>query len=134
MPDAFMAEIDDRAPEIRGQGINRECWHRDMDTDWNEDRAQREQMYRKMLAGRDSKKIKQGIEAYKRDLPQLLRDEKQRHVVAYDGNTRVGIASTREKLLVELNQKGISDYTNLFIKVVTKPQDKRESLLSQSHS
>ena len=104
-----------------------------MDTDWKEDRLKRDKIYKELLAGRNPQRIKQGIEAYKRDLPQLLSDHKERYVVAYDGDTRVSIAATREKLLADLKHKGVSDHANLFIKIVSSLEHKRESMSSHSH-
>ena len=133
IPDTFVAEVGDCA-ETPVPSANAQSWPTDMDTDWNEDRVARDKMYKGQFAGRNHKRIKQGIEAYKRDLAQLLRDRKERHLVAYDGDTQVGMATTREKLLAELEQNGISDRNNLFIKVVSNLEDKRESMLSQNHA
>jgi hypothetical protein len=109
---------------------NPDYWQLDLETDWNEDRIARDRMYEEMLAWRNPERIRQGIEAYTRDLPQLLRDQKERFVVAYDGDTRVGIATTREKLLTQLKQRGISKHDSLFIKIVASLEDKRESMSS----
>jgi len=130
MNETLMPEVDEFAPETPVHNQNPDYWQIDMDTDWNEDRITRDRMYEEMLACRNPEKINQGIDAYTRDLPQLLRDQKERFVVAYDGATRVGIATTREKLLAELKQHGISKHDSLFIKIVTSLEDKRESMSS----
>jgi hypothetical protein len=68
-----------------------------MDIDWEQTRLNQEKAIKELLSQRDPKHINEGIEAYKRDLPQLLRDDRERYAVAYDGSVRVGIAKTREK-------------------------------------
>jgi len=97
-----------------------------MEIDWEQERLNRESAIERMLSERNPDRIREGIEAYKRDLPQLLRTDKERHVAAYDGGTQVGIAKTREKLLIELEQKGLANNKSLFIKIISSLEDNEE--------
>jgi hypothetical protein len=130
VPDTFMTETDASSSETPVHVANPQCWYDDLDTDWDEDRMKRDKAYDAVLARRNPNKFKEGIEAYRRDLPQLLRDQKDRWVVAYDGDTRIGIATTREQLIVALKQIGIANHDSLFIKIVSGLGDKRESMSS----
>lgn len=104
-----------------------------MDTDWEQDRLAREKAMGLMLSGRDPRRVEEGIEAYKRDLPQLLGDDKEQYAVAYDGNTQVGIAKTREKLLADLKRKGLGNNKSLFIKIVSSLEDTKENSCFCNH-
>src|ERR1700728_2335325 len=98
MPQSFLAEVSDCTPEMPSPPANN-LWGEDMEIDWEQERLGHEKAIDRILAQRDPARIRAGIEAYNRELPQLLRDDKERHVVAYDGSTRVGIAKSREELL-----------------------------------
>jgi hypothetical protein len=130
MPDTFMAETDECAAGTSTQISNVEAWDADMDTDWELDQVKRDKLYEEMVSRGSLERTQQSIEAYKRDLPQLLRDQKERYVVAYDGDRQLGIASSRAKLLAELRNNGVSDYNGLFIKVVSSLENNRESMSS----
>lgn len=110
------------------------CRNDDMDIDWDKKRAELDNIYQRTFAGRDPERIRLGIEAYKRDLPQLIRDQKESYVVAYDGDACIGIEKTQEKLMAELkkNGLGLSKQPSLFIKVVSNLEDGRESMSSRS--
>ena len=43
-------------------------------------------------------KLEQGFRAYVRDLPQLIKDKREGHMIAYHGEEMVGIAPTDGKL------------------------------------
>jgi hypothetical protein len=101
-----------------------------MDIDWEQERLNQDQAMARLLAGRDPKRIKEGIEAYKRDLPQLLREDKERYAVAYDGGLRIGIAETRASLLADLKRRGLGDNKSLFIKIVSRLEDREPSCAS----
>jgi len=103
-----------------------------MDVDWEQERLRQDKAIERILAERDPKRVEEGIEAYKRDLPQLLRDDKERYAVAYDGSSRVGIAETRERLLADLKRRGLANNKNLFIKIVSSLEDNRETSCSSN--
>src|SRR5438093_1909604 len=108
MPEAFIAEVDDCASGTPSHPANNQ-WGADMDIDWEQERLRQDKAIERILAERDPQRVKEGIEAYKRDLPQLLRDDKERYAVAYDGSNRVGIAETRESLLADLERRGLAN-------------------------
>jgi hypothetical protein len=132
MPQSFVAAEADRPSGMPPQPAN-SLRGGDMDINWEQERLNHDKAIEHVLSDRDPRRIEEGIEAYKRDLPQLLRDDKERHVVAYDGSTRVGIAETREQLLTELERKGLADEKSLFIKIVSSLEDNREDSCSSSH-
>lgn len=54
--------------------------------------------------------IAQGREAFRRDLPELLRDKKLRgKFIAYSGDERIGIAKDDATLIRECIRRGIAD-------------------------
>jgi hypothetical protein len=115
--------VDEWTPDESSPGGTGRCRGVDMETDWEHARLEYERTIEQMLSERNAPRVKQAIEAYKRDLPQLLREDKARHFVAYDGNTRVGLAKTREKLLAELKRKGFAGNRSLFIKIISALED-----------
>jgi hypothetical protein len=134
MPESFIAEVDDCAPgTLSHPATNKWGVDMEMETDWEQERLAQEKTIQRILSQRDPKRIKEAIEAYKRDLPQLLRDDKERCVVAYDGSTQVGIAESREKLLADLKRKGLANNNNLFIKIVSSLKDSKETSCSSNH-
>jgi hypothetical protein len=54
--------------------------------------------------------IRRSQDAFFRDLPELLEDERLLgHCVAYCGEERIGIATSDEPLIREINRRGIKD-------------------------
>jgi hypothetical protein len=54
--------------------------------------------------------IRRSQEAFFRDLPELLEDESSLgQCVAYSGDERIGIASSDEPLIREINRRGLED-------------------------
>jgi hypothetical protein len=133
MVEAFIAEVDDCAPGSSSHSAISPCGDIDMEIDWEQERLNQQKAIEQMLSERNPERIKQAIEAYKRDLPQLLRDDKGRYAVAYDGSTRVGIAKTRQNLLADLKRKGLENNKNLFIKIVSGLEDSKEVLCTSTH-
>jgi hypothetical protein len=133
MSEASMAEIEDRTPDLPPDAAEKP--YRDIDTeiDWEQERLNRDKAIERMLSGRNSDLIKVGIAAYRRELPELLRAQKERHVVAYEGSTRVGIARTREQLFVELKRRGLADGASLFIKIISRLEDNKEDSRASDH-
>ena len=79
---------------------------------------------RRLLAEPTAEIVRQGIEAYKRDLPKLLAKGEEQNLVAYHGEKRLGIAATREVLLTELEKGGILESEpGLYIKKIRRPDD-----------
>ena len=77
-----------------------------MEFDIERERAATRDEMQRLLAEPAAETIRQGIEAYKCDLPTLLAKGKDRNVVAYRGEKRLGIAPTRELLLARLEREG----------------------------
>jgi hypothetical protein len=67
-----------------------------------------------ILAQQKPELIQQGVEAYKRDLPRLLADNRYLQQVAYRGNELVAIAATWRQLSRKLRQKGLEAIGELF--------------------
>lgn len=130
MVEDFSAEGDDRASGTSSHSANNPCGGVDMEIDWEQVRPNQEKAINELLSQRDPEHIKEGIEAYNRDLPHLLRDNKERYAVAYDGSVRVGIAKTREKLLADLKRKGLANNKSLFVKIVSSMEDREKSCAS----
>jgi hypothetical protein len=76
----------------------------------------------RLLAQRKPELIQQGIEAYLRDLPRLLAENRYLQRVAYRGNERVAIAPTSRKLWKRLEKLGLTDRGEIF-EVVVEPLD-----------
>jgi hypothetical protein len=133
MPEAFIAEVDECAQGTPSHPASNKCLDTDMEIDWDQERLRHEKAIERILSERDPKRIKEGIEAYKRDLPQLLRDDKEQHAVAYDGSTRVGIARTRAELLADLKRRGLENNKSLFVKIVSSLEDDKETSCLSNH-
>ena len=76
---------------------------------------EREAEIQRILAQRKPELIQQGIEAYKRDLPRLLAENRYRQQVAYRGNELVAFGATYRQLQKRLAKKGFTDWGELFI-------------------
>ena len=76
---------------------------------------EREAAIRRILARRKPELIQQGIEAYKRDLPRLLAENRYRQEVAYRGNELVAFGATFRQLEKWLAKKGFTDRGELFM-------------------
>jgi hypothetical protein len=100
-----------------------------MGFDVKHERAKNEAELVRLLAEPHAETIREGIEAYKRDLPKLLADHQEQNVVAYRGSTRLGIAPTRESLVAQLRKQGIrEDEGGLYIKKVRDLDDDDEQV------
>jgi hypothetical protein len=133
MVEAFIAEVDDCTPGRSSHSASNPCGDIDMEIDWEQESLSQQKDIERILSERDPKRIKEAIEAYKRDLPQLLRDDKERYAVAYDGSNRVGIAKTRQNLLADLKRRGLENNKSLFIKIVSSLEDNKEVLCTSTH-
>ncbi len=76
---------------------------------------ERDAAIQRILAQRKPELIEQGIEAYKRDLPRLLAENRYRQKVAYRGNELVAFGATLRQLKKRLAKKGFTDRGELFI-------------------
>jgi hypothetical protein len=76
---------------------------------------ERELALQRLLAQRKPELIEQGIEAYKRDLPRLLAENRYRQKVAYRGNELVAFGATLRQLKKRLAKKGFTNRGELFI-------------------
>lgn len=95
----------------------------DMINDLKRDRDLRDAEIKRIVAERDPELIKEGIETYNRDLPRLLDAKKENYHVAYRGNSRIGIAPTREKLKKLLASKNYTKRGELFITKIERDVD-----------
>ena len=75
---------------------------------------ERDAAIQQILARQKPELIQQGVEAYKRDLPRLLAENRYLQQVAYRGNELVAIAVTWRQLSRKLRQKGLDDIGELF--------------------
>jgi hypothetical protein len=76
---------------------------------------EREAEIQRILARQNPELIQQGIEAYKRDLPRLLAENRYRQKVAYRGNELIAFAATFRQLKKRLAKKGFTDWGELFM-------------------
>ncbi|MGP0069271.1 MAG: hypothetical protein ACLQGP_37430 [Isosphaeraceae bacterium] len=76
----------------------------------------------RIVARRKPELIQQGIDAYQRDLPRLLAENRYLHHVAYHGNAMVAIAATERKLWKKLEKLGLTDMGELYTTVVAPLQ------------
>ena len=76
---------------------------------------EREAEIQRLLAQQKPELIQQGIEAYKRDLPRLLAENRYRQLVAYRGNELVAFGATYRQLTKRLAKKGFTDRGELYI-------------------
>ena len=75
----------------------------------------REAEIQRVLAQRKPELRKQGIEEYKRDLPRLLAENRERQKVAYRGNEIIAFAATFRQLKKRLAQKGFTNWGELWV-------------------
>jgi hypothetical protein len=75
----------------------------------------REAEIQRILAHRKPELIQQGIEAYQRDLPRLLAENRYRQKVAYRGKEVVAFGATFRQLEKRLAKKGFTDWGELFV-------------------
>jgi hypothetical protein len=66
-------------------------------------------------------RLRAGYRAYVRDLPQLLKEHHEGHMVAYLGNAKIGIAPTNNQLHEALsgNPKYTKHFKDILVKRVT---------------
>jgi hypothetical protein len=83
---------------------------------------EREAKLDRILAQRNPELIQKGIEAYLRDLPRLLAENRYLYHVAYRGNEMVAIAATDRKLWKKLEKLGLTDLGEIF-ETVVEPLD-----------
>ena len=76
----------------------------------------------RIVARQKPELIQKGIEAYQRDLPRLLAENRYRQHVAYRGNEMVAIAATEHKLWKKLEKVGLTDMGELYTTVVAPLQ------------
>ena len=76
---------------------------------------EREAAIQRLLAQEKPELIEQGIEAYKRDLPRLLAENRYRQKVAYRGNELIAFGATFRQLKKRLAKKGFTDRGELFM-------------------
>jgi hypothetical protein len=69
----------------------------------------------RIVAQRNLPLIQEGIEAYKRDLPRLLSENRYRQLVAYRGTEPIAFGRTRRQLRRRLEKKGFTNWGELFI-------------------
>jgi hypothetical protein len=69
----------------------------------------------RIAAQRKPELIQQGIEAYKRDLPRLLAENRFGQLVAYRGNELVAFGGSYRRLEKRLAKKGLTDWGELFV-------------------
>jgi len=74
----------------------------------------RQARIQQILAQRKPELIQQGVEAFKRDLPGLLAENRYRQHVAYRGNELVAIAATSRQLSKKLAKLGFTDMGEMF--------------------
>jgi hypothetical protein len=72
----------------------------------------------RIVARQKPELIQKGIEAYQRDLPRLLAENRYRQHVAYRGNEMVAIAATERKLWKKLEKLGLTDMGELYTTIV----------------
>jgi hypothetical protein len=77
--------------------------------------AERQAEIERIVAQRNLPLIQAGIEAYKRDVPRLLSENRHRQLVAYRGSELVAFGRTRRQLRRRLEKKGFTNRGDLFI-------------------
>src|SRR5947199_5875321 len=82
----------------------------------------REAAIQRILGQEKPELIQQGIEAYKRDLPRLLAENRYRQKVAYRGNELVAFGATFRQLQKRLAKKGFTDRGELFMTCIAPLQ------------
>ncbi len=114
----------DEADEIQGEGSSSGMYLTRVEYDPELDRLfkEREAVLDRILAQRKPELIQQGIDAYLRDLPRLLAENRYLQHVAYRGNEMVAIAPTDRKLWKKLEKLGLTDRGEIF-ETVVEPLD-----------
>jgi hypothetical protein len=90
---------------------------------------EREAAIQRMLAQEKPELIQQGIEAYQRDLPRLLAENRYRQKVAYRGNELVAFGATFRQLKKRLAKKGFTDRGELFVTSIAPLQIDEDDLV-----
>jgi hypothetical protein len=127
----------DEDDDIEGEGSSSSGYLKHVEFDPELDRMMRERAaeVERIVARRKPELIRQGIDAYKRDLPRLLAEKRYLHHVAYRGNEMVAIAPTSRKLWKKLEKLGLTDRGELFETVVAPPEiDEGDEILGESFS
>lgn len=82
----------------------------------DEERARdRQAAIQRILAQRKPDLIQEGVEAYKRDLPRLLAENRYRQLVAYRGDKLIAFAANHRQLKRRLTKAGYTDEGELFV-------------------
>ena len=79
---------------------------------------EREAEVQRVLARQNRELIQHGLEAYLRDLPRLLAENRLRQLVAYRGNELVAFGASYRQLRRRLAKKGITDWGELYVDCV----------------
>ena len=79
---------------------------------------ERDAAIQRVLARQKPELIQQGVDAYLRDLPRLLAENRYLQQVAYRGNELVAIAATSRELWKKLEKQGCTDIGELFLTTV----------------
>lgn len=89
----------------------------------------RQEAIDRIVSQRNLPLIEAGIEAYKRDLPRLLSENRYRQWVAYRGAELVAFGSTRRQLRKRLEKRGLTNLGEIFrISVAPLEIDEDEDL------
>jgi len=68
-------------------------------------------------------RVQEGVEAFDHDREGLLRANKLRHIVAYEGGKQVALEPTHRKLEKALSKLKNLKYSDLFITCITPDDD-----------
>jgi hypothetical protein len=85
----------------------------------DEEIAARNAELKRALARTDPKGIAASIKAYRHELPQLLAEDHEGHVVAYCDGRRVDIAQSRDGIQAILEAKKLANHGGLFVTRIT---------------
>jgi hypothetical protein len=72
----------------------------------------------RIVARRKPELIQLGIQAYLRDLPRLLAENRSGQLVAYRGNDLVAFGGSYRKLRKRLAKKGFTDWGELYVNCI----------------
>ena len=84
-----------------------------------------------VLPERNMRRVQEGVEAYKRDRENLLKEKKMNHVVAYSGPEQVAMARTHGKLQSMLLKIKDLKRSDLFITCVSPPDTDDDVMMSR---
>lgn len=84
------------------------------DSSFNPNSKERQAEIDRIVSKRNLPLIEAGIEAYKRDLPRLLSENRYRQWVAYRGSELVAFGSTRRQLRRRLEKMGFTNMGEIF--------------------